>query len=29
TILKAALAAWDSMDENQQNHWILESAKMG
>lgn len=29
TILKAALAAWDNMDENQQNHWILESAKIG
>lgn len=29
TVLKAALAAWDNMDENQQNHWILESAKIG
>lgn len=29
TVLKAALAAWDNMDENQRNHWLLESAKIG
>lgn len=27
TVLKAALVAWDNMDENQRNHWLLESAK--
>ena len=27
-ILKAALAAWQSLDENTKKHWILESAKM-
>lgn len=29
TVLKAALAAWDNMDENQKNHWFLESVKIG
>ncbi|KSA82162.1 CopG family transcriptional regulator [Escherichia coli] len=29
TILKAALAAFDSLDENRKNHWLLESAKLG
>lgn len=29
TVLKAALAAFDSLDENQKNHWLLESAKLG
>ncbi|MCV5681944.1 CopG family transcriptional regulator, partial [Escherichia coli] len=27
--LKAALAAFDSLDENLKNHWLLESAKLG
>ncbi|HGP4140779.1 TPA: ribbon-helix-helix protein, CopG family, partial [Enterobacter roggenkampii] len=27
TVLKAALAAFDNLDENQKNHWLLESAK--
>lgn len=27
-ILKAALAAWNSLDENTKKHWILESARM-
>lgn len=27
-ILKAALAAWQSLDDNTKKHWILESAKM-
>ncbi|CAI2030703.1 Uncharacterised protein [Serratia fonticola] len=27
-ILKAALAAWNSMDDNTKNHWLLEAAKM-
>lgn len=27
-ILKAALAAWSSMDDNTKNHWLLEMAKM-
>ncbi|HBW1631591.1 TPA: stability/ partitioning determinant [Klebsiella quasipneumoniae] len=27
-ILKAALAAWQHMDENTKNHWLLESAKL-
>lgn len=27
-ILKAALTAWNSMDDNTKNHWLLESAKM-
>ncbi|HDT1158876.1 TPA: stability/ partitioning determinant [Escherichia coli] len=27
-ILKAALAAWQSLDENTKKHWILESAKL-
>ena len=27
-ILKAALAAWHSMDDNAKNHWLLEAAKM-
>ncbi len=27
-ILKAALAAWNNMDDNTKNHWLLESAKM-
>lgn len=27
-ILKAALAAWQSLDDNAKKHWILESAKM-
>lgn len=26
-ILKAALAAWDSFDENTKNHWVLDSKK--
>lgn len=29
TVLKAALAAFDSMDEHEKNRWILESAKIG
>ncbi|UCQ29632.1 CopG family transcriptional regulator (plasmid) [Edwardsiella tarda] len=29
TVLKAALAAFDNLDENQKNHWLLESAKIG
>lgn len=29
TVLKAALAAYDQLDENQKNHWLLESAKLG
>ncbi|WP_376786755.1 CopG family transcriptional regulator [Atlantibacter hermannii] len=29
TVLKAALAAFDSLDENLKNHWLLESAKLG
>ncbi|EGB64479.1 hypothetical protein [Escherichia coli] len=29
TVLKAALAAFDSLDENRKNHWLLESAKLG
>jgi len=29
TVLKAALAAFDNLDENQKNHWLLESAKLG
>ncbi|HHZ9625930.1 TPA: CopG family transcriptional regulator, partial [Escherichia coli] len=29
TFLKAALAAFDSLDENRKNHWLLESAKLG
>ncbi|HDL6704133.1 TPA: CopG family transcriptional regulator [Yersinia enterocolitica] len=28
TVLKAALAAFDNLDENQKNHWLLESAKI-
>ncbi|WP_168403005.1 CopG family transcriptional regulator [Erwinia amylovora] len=28
TILKAALAAYDNMEESQKTHWIMESAKM-
>lgn len=28
TVLKAALAAFDNLDEKQKNHWILESAKL-
>lgn len=28
TILKAALAAYDSMEENKKTHWIMESAKL-
>lgn len=27
-ILKAALAAYASMNDNEKNHWLLESAKM-
>ncbi|MDP0919953.1 stability/ partitioning determinant, partial [Klebsiella pneumoniae] len=27
-ILKAALAAWQHMDENTKNHWLLEAAKL-
>ncbi|MEC5509948.1 stability/ partitioning determinant [Klebsiella oxytoca] len=27
-ILKAALAAWNSLDDNTKNHWLLESNKM-
>ncbi|WP_289347234.1 CopG family transcriptional regulator [Pantoea stewartii] len=27
TVLKAALAAFDNLDENLKNHWLLESAK--
>ena len=27
TVLKAALAAYENMDENVKNHWLLESAK--
>jgi len=27
-ILKAALAAWNQMDDNAKNHWLLEAAKM-
>lgn len=27
-ILKAALTAWHSMDDNTKNHWLLESARM-
>ncbi|MCT4708901.1 stability/ partitioning determinant [Enterobacteriaceae bacterium H11S18] len=27
-ILKAALAAWNNMDDNAKNHWLLEAAKM-
>ncbi|ENY9323501.1 stability/ partitioning determinant [Salmonella enterica] len=27
-ILKAALAAWSQLDDNQKNHWLLEAAKM-
>nr|AWH57672.1 hypothetical protein [Escherichia coli] len=29
TVLKAALAAFDNLDENLKNHWLLESAKLG
>ncbi|WP_312698641.1 CopG family transcriptional regulator, partial [Escherichia coli] len=29
TVLKAALAAFDNMDEAEKNRWILESAKIG
>ncbi|HFF7293533.1 TPA: CopG family transcriptional regulator, partial [Klebsiella pneumoniae] len=25
----AALAAFDNLDENLKNHWLLESAKLG
>ncbi|MDN8602263.1 CopG family transcriptional regulator [Citrobacter sp. S2-9] len=28
TVLKAALAMYDSQDENIKNHWLLESAKL-
>ncbi|AVI93334.1 CopG family transcriptional regulator (plasmid) [Klebsiella pneumoniae] len=28
TVLKAALAAFDNLDENLKNHWLLESAKI-
>ncbi|WP_455865665.1 ribbon-helix-helix protein, CopG family [Pantoea agglomerans] len=28
TILKAALAAYDNMEESQKTYWIMESAKM-
>ena len=27
-IIKAALTAWNNMDDNTKNHWLLESAKM-
>ncbi|EJH2252551.1 TPA: stability/ partitioning determinant [Serratia marcescens] len=27
-ILKAALTAWNSFNENEKNHWVLESNKM-
>lgn len=27
-ILKAALTAWNSLNENEKNHWVLESNKM-
>lgn len=27
TVLKAALAAFDNLDENQKDHWLLESTK--
>ncbi|HAL6874134.1 TPA: CopG family transcriptional regulator [Escherichia coli] len=29
TVLKAALAMYNSHDENIKNHWLLESAKLG
>lgn len=29
TVLKAALTAFDNLDENLKNHWLLESAKLG
>ncbi len=29
TVLKAALAMYNSQDENIKNHWLLESAKLG
>ncbi|EHA2159759.1 CopG family transcriptional regulator [Salmonella enterica subsp. enterica serovar Rubislaw] len=29
TVLKAALAMYNSQDENIKNHWLLESAKRG
>ncbi len=29
TALKAALAMYNSQDENLKNHWLLESAKLG
>ncbi len=28
SVVKAALAAYEQMDENQKNHWLLEAAKI-